>query len=181
MMTPMLLLAQADEGRSGLFLIFPEIHELIWGVVSFAVLVFILWKVAGPAMNRMLETRQQAVVGGLQEAEQAKQEAQGLLDDYRQQLANAKDEANRIIEESRQTAEELRSELMAKAASEAEEIVAKARAEVVAERERALAEVRQEVADLSIDLAERVVQGSLDREAQRGLIDRYLDELERMG
>lgn len=180
-MAPLLLLAQAEGGRSGLFLIIPEVHELIWGIVSFAVLAFFLWKFAGPAMNRMLDARRQAVVGGLQEAEQAKQEAQGLLDDYRQQLANAKDEANRIIEAARQTAEELRNELTAKASSEADELVAKARAEVVAERERALAEVRQEVADLSIDLAERVVQGSLDREAQKGLIDRYLEELERMG
>ena len=123
----------------------------------------------------------QAIVGGLQEAEQAKQEAQGLLDDYRQQLANAKDEANRIIDEARQMAETMRQEMTAKASSEADEIVVKARAEVVAERDRALTELRQEVGDLSIDLAERVVQGSLDREAQRGLIDRYLDELERMG
>jgi len=179
-MSPLLLLAQAEQGRSGLFLIFPEIHELIWGIVSFAVLAFFLWKFAGPAMNRMLNARQQAIVGGLQEAEQAKQEAQGLLDDYRQQLANAKDEGNRIIEEARQTAETMRQEMTAKASSEADEIVVKARAEVVAERDRALTEVRQEVADLSIDLAERVVQGSLDRETQRGLIDRYLDELERM-
>jgi F-type H+-transporting ATPase subunit b len=179
-MAPLLLLAQAEGGRSGLFLIIPEIHELIWGIVSFAVLAFFLWKFAGPALNRMLDARRQAVVGGLQEAEQAKQEAQGLLNDYREQLANAKDEANRIIEEARQMAETMRQEMTAKASSEADQIVAKARSEVVAERDRALTEVRQEVADLSIDLAERVVQGSLDREAQRGLIDRYLDELERM-
>ncbi len=178
MVAPLLVLAA--EERSGLFLILPEKHELIWGIVSFAVLAFLLWKLAGPALNRTLEARQQAVVGGMQEAEAAKVEAQGLLDDYRQQLANAKDEANRIIEESRRTAEEMRTEMVAKAQSEAEEIVAKARGEVSAERERALAEVRQEVADLSLDLAERVVQGSLDREAQQGLIGRYLDELERM-
>ncbi|NIA26151.1 MAG: F0F1 ATP synthase subunit B [Gammaproteobacteria bacterium] len=175
------LLVLAAEERSGLFLILPEIHELIWGIVSFAVLVFMLWKFAGPALNRTLEARQQAVVGGMREAEEAKLEAQGLLDDYREQLANAKEESNRIIEEARQTAEAMRSELLAKAQAEAEETVAKARSEVAAERERALAEVRQEVANLSIDLAERVVQGSLDREAQEVLIGRYLEELERMG
>jgi F-type H+-transporting ATPase subunit b len=179
-MAPLLVLAQAESGRSGLFLIIPETHELIWGIVSFAVLAFLLWKFAGPAMNRMLDARQQAVVGGLQEAEQAKQDAQGLLDDYRKQLTNAKDEANRIIEEARQTAETMRQEMMAKASSEADEVVAKARSEITAERERALTELRQEVADLSIDLAERVVKGSLDREASRVMIDQYLDELERM-
>lgn len=178
-MAPLLLLG-AEGGRSGLFLIIPEIHELIWGIVSFAVLAFLLWKFAGPAMNRMLDARQQAVVGGLQEAEQAKKDAQGLLDDYRAQLTNAKDEANRIIEEARQTAETMRQEMMAKASSEADEVVAKARGEIAAERERALTELRQEVADLSIDLAERVVKGSLDREASRVMIDQYLDELERM-
>lgn len=178
-LAPLLVFAASEE-RSSLFLILPDIHELIWGIVSFAVLVFLIWKFAGPALAATLEARQQAVVQDLRDAEASKEQAESLLEDYRKQLADAKEEANRIIESARETAESLKAELVSKAEAEAEQIVAKARSEVAAERERALAEVRQEVADMSLDLAERVVQESIDRDSQRQLIERYLNDLERM-
>ena len=56
----------------------------------------------------------------------------------------------------------------------------KAREDAANEKARALQEARQEVATLSVDLAEKVVGENLDREAQRGLIERYLADLERM-
>ena len=58
-------------------------------------------------------------------------------------------------------------------------IVAKAREEADGEKARALAEARQEVANLSIDLAEKVVGQNLDRETQLGLVERYIAELEK--
>ncbi len=74
----------------------------------------------------------------------------------------------------------MRQDIVAKANAEAEEIVGKARQEAATERERALEEARQEVANLSVDLAERLVGQSLDRKAQLGLVSQYLDDLERM-
>ncbi len=139
-----------------------------------------MWRWAFPAINRSLENRQQAISGQLKEAEERKTEAQSLLDDYRAQLADAKNEANRIIEEARAQAEGVRSDLVAKAQAEAEQIVTRAREEAINEKTRALQAARQEVATLSIDLAERVVGESLDGDRQRGLVERYLAELERM-
>jgi F-type H+-transporting ATPase subunit b len=180
-LSTVLLLAAEEEAEEGnIALVLPETYELIAGVIAFGIVFFFVWKWAFPAINRSLENRQQAISGQLKEAEAAKVEAQSLLDDYRAQLADAKGEANRIVEEARAQAEAVRSEVVSRSEAEAEEIVAKARTDAASEKTRALQEARREVAGLSIDLAEKVVGESLDREAQQGLIERYLDDLERM-
>ncbi len=174
------LLAAEEEGGGGIDLLLPATSELIAGIIAFAVVFFFVWKWAWPAINRSLENRQQAIGGQLKEAEATKLEAKSLLDDYRAQMADAKAEAGRIVEEARAQAESVRSDLVAKAEAEASQIVVKAREDAANEKARAMQEARQEVADLSIDLAERVVGENLDRAAQQGLIERYLADLERM-
>lgn len=178
--TVLVLVAEEEAEEGNIALVLPETYELIAGVIAFGIVFFFVWKWAFPAINRSLENRQQAISGQLKEAEAAKVEAQSLLDDYRAQLADAKGEANRIVEEARAQAEAVRAELVSRSEAEAGEIVAKARADAASEKSRALQEARREVTGLSIDLAEKVVGESLDREAQHGLIERYLADLERM-
>jgi len=175
----LILAAEEEAGGGGLELLLPATPELVGGIIAFAIVFFFIWKWAGPAINRSLEARQQAISGQLTEAEKAKAEAESLLADYRSQLEQAKSKQNEIIEEARDSAETMKSDIIAKANAEAEQIVAKAREEAATERARVLADARQEVANLSIDLAERVVGANLDREAQLGLVERYLAELER--
>ena len=180
-LSTVLILAQEEtEEGSNIALVLPDSYELVAGIIAFGIVFFFVWKWAFPAINRSLENRQQAIGGQLKEAEATKLEAQSLLDDYRAQLAAAKGEANRIVEEARARGDAVRADLVSKSEAEATEIVAKARADATNEKARALQEARQEVADLSIDLAEKVVGESLDREAQYGLIERYLADLERM-
>lgn len=173
-----LLAAEEAEGGGGIDLLLPPIPELIGGIVAFAIVFFFAWRFASPALNRMLEARQQAIGGQLAEAEKAKAEAEQLLADYRAQLAEAREKGNQIIEEARTQAEQMRNDITARAEQQAADIVAKAREDAQAERARALADARRDVANLSIDLAERVVGQSLDRETQLGLVDRYIADLE---
>lgn len=180
-LSTVLILAQEEtEEGSNIALVLPDTYELVAGIIAFGIVFFFVWKWAFPAINRSLENRQQAISGQLKEAEATKLEAQSLLDDYRAQLAAAKGEANRIVEEARAQGDAVRADLVSKSEAEATEIVAKARADATNEKARALQEARQEVAELSIDLAEKVVGESLDREAQHGLIERYLADLDRM-
>jgi F-type H+-transporting ATPase subunit b len=172
------LAAEEAEGGGGLDLLLPPVPELVAGIVAFAIVFFFIWKFAAPAINRMLEARQQAIGGQLAEAEKAKSEAESLLTDYRQQLAEAKQKGNEIIEEARAQAEQMKADIVAKAEAQAAEIVSKAREDAQGEKARALADARRDVANLSIDLAEKVVGESLDRQAQLGLVERYIAELE---
>lgn len=174
------ILAQEEaESGSNLSLVLPETNELIAGIVSFLIVFFFVWKWALPAINRTLEARQKAITGKLEDAENAKNEAEKLRKDYEQQVAEARNQGNQIIEDARKTAEQMRTDMMARAQTEADAIVSKARDEAEGEKSRALTEARQEVANLSIDLAEKVVGQNLDREAQLGLVERYIAELEK--
>jgi F-type H+-transporting ATPase subunit b len=171
------LILAAEEDASGTDLLLPVAEELIAGIIAFSIVFFFVWRFAVPALNEMLANRQAAVKGELEAAEAAKVEAESLLTDYRQQLDNARTEANRIVEEARQAGEAVRADIVAKAEQEAEAIKTRARDEVAGERQRASDEIRREVASLSLDVAEKVMGESLDRGAQQGLVDRYIDEL----
>ncbi len=176
------LILAAEEGAeesSGLDLLLPATPELIAGIIAFAIVFFFIWKWAVPALNRTLEERQKAIGGQIHEAEAAKAEAESLLNDYKKQLAELRAKEAEAVAAARAEGEQQRDSIIAKAQADAESIVAKAREDASAEKGRALAEARSEVANLSIDLAERVVGQNLDRQAQLGLVERYIAELEK--
>ena len=173
-----LLLAQEHaEEPSGLDLILPATEELIWGAICFAVVAFLLARYAFPKLRETVEARERAIQSELEEAERSKAEAQQLLDTYKQQLSQARSEANRLIEEARRQGEEVRRDIVSRAEQDAEGIVSRAREQIDAERNRTVQELRGQIAQLSIDLAEKVVGRSLDGEAQRDLVDSYIREV----
>ena len=180
-MTELLLLAaeEAEQVEGGIQFLLPAPAELYTGIVAFAIVFFFMWKKAAPAVKKLMEERQAAIAGQIKEAEATKLEAQSLLGDYKAQVAGAKGEANQIVEEARKSAEVVRAGVLAKAEEEAAGIRAKARTEAEAEKGRALQEARAEVANISVNLAERVVGASLDAARQKDLVEQYLAELER--
>lgn len=171
------LAADEEAPPEGIDLVIPEFEELIAGIIAFAIVFILIWWKVRPAIAETLAARQEAITGQLTEAETAKQEAESLLDDYRTQLSQAKDEANRIVDDARQAADALRGDLVGKAEAEAESIRGKARDDAAAEKERAAAEIRDEVASLSLDLAQKVVAGTVDESAQQSLVDQYIADL----
>jgi F-type H+-transporting ATPase subunit b len=161
--------------------LYPHTNELIVGVVCFAILFFFMWKWVLPAINKTLEERRHQIQGQMEEAEAAKVGADKVLAEYREQLANARDEGNRLIEEARKTADQLRRDLQAKAEQESEATVARAQEEIRAERDRVFQELRQQVGEIAVDLAGRVVGQSLDKAAHDRLIDEYIDSVASSG
>jgi F-type H+-transporting ATPase subunit b len=171
---------EAESTSSNVSLVLPETNELIAGIVAFGIVFFFVWKWALPAINRTLEARQQAIVGRLEEAEKAKVEAAALLANYESQLSEARNRGNQIIEEARRTADQMKADILARAQGEGDALLAKARQEAATEKARALAEARQEVANMTIDLAEMVVEKNLDRSTQLALVESYIADLEKM-
>ena len=157
--------------------ILPDIAELIYGTLAFLIVFGLLAKFAFPALNKMLAERTAKIQGEMEKAEATRSEADALLAEYRQNLAGARDESNRIIEESRKTAEQLRRDVQAKAEEESQATVARAQEEIRAERDRVFAELRGQVGDIAVELAGRVVGESLDKSAHERLIDEYIDQV----
>ncbi len=174
------LAAEEETGGGGAELVLPETSELIAGILAFAIVFYFVWKWALPTINKTLEQRQAAIQGQMEDAEKAKAEAESLLADYRAQLADSKAEGNRVIEEARDAADQIKSDIIAKAEAEAEQIRAKARADAQAEMARALSEAKSQVGDISVDLAGKIVGEALDAETHEDLINRYLSDLEKL-
>jgi F-type H+-transporting ATPase subunit b len=160
--------------------LYPHLSELIVGALAFGILFFFMWKWVMPRLNQALEARRDKIQGDLEKAEQTRTEAERMLSDYRDQLSGAREEGNRIIEEARRTAESIRQEAEQRAEREAQAIVSRAQEEIRAERDRVFQELRTQVGALSVELAARVVGGSLDRERQVRLVEEYIDEVAAM-
>jgi F-type H+-transporting ATPase subunit b len=167
--------------ESGKELLYPKLSELILGGIAFFILLFFMYKWVIPRVNTLLDERRGRIQGDLEKAEEAKNEAHQLLADYRQQLAGARDEANRVIEEARKTAEAMRRDLTAKAEQEYQGIVARAQDDIRAERDRVFQELKNQVGELSLALAARTVGQQLDKERHLQLVDDYIAELSKVG
>jgi F-type H+-transporting ATPase subunit b len=155
----------------------PHTGELLAAAIFFFLLFLIVIKVVLPKLNATLAAREQALAGQITAAETTRSEADQVLSEYRAKLADAQAEGQRIIEEARRTAETVAAERRASAEADAQALVTRAQGEIQAERDRALSSMRSEMASLSIELAGRVVGRSLDSEAQRSLVDGYIDQL----
>tara|TARA_B100000700_G_C14855023_1_gene765845 strand:+ start:30 stop:764 length:735 start_codon:yes stop_codon:yes gene_type:complete len=157
--------------------IMPETNEIIWGGGAFLVLLaLMMWK-GFPAVQRIMNQRSEKIASDLDQADQAKTDAQAVKAQYEAELADAKSEASRIIDEARQQAEGLRTDLQARAESDISEMRTQAAADIEAARERAMSDLQTEVADIVVGAAERVVEANLDAEAQARLIENYIDQV----
>jgi len=175
------VLLQAEAEVSEKKDLYPHANELIVGAIAFAVLFVFMWKWVLPRVGTLLDERRQKIQGELEGAEAARREAEAELARYREQLANAREEANRIIEEGRKTAEQLRADLQSRAEQEATATVARATEEIRAERDRVLRELSAQVGQIAVELAERVVEKELDKTTQQNLIDEFIEQVSGSG
>jgi F-type H+-transporting ATPase subunit b len=159
--------------------ILPEKDELIWGTISFLLLLALMWKFAFPAIKEGMNNRTERIRADLDAAESAKSEAVGVLDGYKAQLADAKGEAARIIEEARQSADALKKDQEARLHTELAEARARAAADIEAAKAQATADLRGELAQLAVGAASAVVNKNLDAAAQTQLIEDYINSVGR--
>jgi F-type H+-transporting ATPase subunit b len=157
--------------------ILPSFPEIVWGVISFVILFAVMWKFAYPAISKLMKTRTETIRGNIDEADRVKTEAETILAEYQSQLADARNESNRIIEEARQAAEAVRSDLVRRAEEEVAELRRRNTEDLVAAQERIVGQLQSQVRTLAIDLAERVVGANLDREQNLRLVDQFVAEL----
>lgn len=169
-----LLLATAGEPNP----IVPATAELILGLVVFGILFFFIAKKVVPAFEKVYADRRAAIEGGMEKATAAQREAEQALQQYRAQLAEARSEAARIVEDARAQGQSILEELRVQAQQEADRIRLRGEEQLRGERQQVVAQLRGEIGRLSMDLAERIVGESLDAQRQSGVVDRFLAELE---
>jgi F-type H+-transporting ATPase subunit b len=157
----------------------PTWTELIFGTICFVVVFGVLgWKLM-PTIQKTLAQRTELIEGGLARAEKEQEEAQAILEQYKQQLAQARHEASRMREEAREQGAQIIAEMRTQAEADARRITEAAQAQIQAERQQALTSLRTEVGTLATELASRIVGESLtDQVRQSNMVDRFLADIE---
>ncbi|MEY3407128.1 MAG: hypothetical protein RL038_189 [Actinomycetota bacterium] len=174
------LIAAGGDAPSGAGILFPAIYDLIWGGVSFLILITLFTKYVLPRFNKVLAERQEKIEGGFKRAEAAQAKANETLESLTTQLSAARDEAANIRAAA---AEEKRKELD-KVRAEAEELrsqsEARSRETIQAEKAQAESDLQRGVGALALDLASKVVGESLQDDARaRAVVDAFIADLER--
>jgi F-type H+-transporting ATPase subunit b len=175
-----LLIAQetGGEDESGNFLVSPELGLMIWTLLAFGITLYLLNKLAFPRIAEALDKRRKAIEDSIEHAEQAKREADELLEEYRARLREAREQAEDITVRARKAADTLGDEAKAQATQQREELMERTRRDIEAETKRALDEIRKEVANLTVIATEKVTRKSLTPEDHRRLIQEALGEVD---
>ena len=157
----------------------PHIPELIFGFVMVGIVYLVVSKMVVPNIERAYEERRAAIEGGMKQAEEAQAQAEAALQSYEAQLAEARAEANAIREQAREEGASIIADMRNQANAEAARITESAKRQIEAERQQAIVSLRQEVGSMSTALASKIVGESLEDEVrQKGIVDRFLAELE---
>jgi F-type H+-transporting ATPase subunit b len=152
-----------------------ELGEIFWGAVAFFALWILMRYVCLPPLMKVREERAKQVLTDQEAAATAESQAEQVRRDYDATLAEARAEANRIIEAARAEAEARRSEVIAQAETEVAEQRAAAVAELDEARAAAVGRIRGDVAELAVSAASKVVQTDLDVASNRATVDEYVN------
>jgi F-type H+-transporting ATPase subunit b len=150
---------------------------MIWTAVSFIILLVLLWKVAYKPITKALKKREDTIRGSLEEAQKTRGSAEALLNDYKNQLAQARKEAHKIISEGKTLGENIKKEIVQKAHEESNQIVKRAQEEIEFQKEKALTELKERIAELTIMAASKVIEKSLDKKDHEQLLDQYISKV----
>src|SRR3954465_2384628 len=118
---------------SGSFLVSPNVGLMIWTLIVFGLTMLLLWKVAFPRIGEALDKRQRAIEESIDAAERTRRDADQLLAEYRDRLAEARGQADEIVSRARRTAENAESETLAEARHKREEMMEQTRRDIEAE------------------------------------------------
>jgi F-type H+-transporting ATPase subunit b len=170
--------APAKSDAGGSFLVSPNIGLMIWTLIVFAISLYVLKKLVFPRIQEALDKRQRIIEESIDAAERTRMEADELLKEYRERLAQAREQAEEIVSRARKAGEAAEAAAVAQAKTRREELLEQTKRDIQAETRRAIQDIRNEVADLTIQATEKVTRKTLNDDDQRRLVEEALSELD---
>ena len=161
---------------SGLIDVVPGL--MIWTLIAFGITFYVLRRFAFGPIQKTIDDRRERIQKAIEEADRAREEARALLEQHRQLIARAKTESGEILAETRKVADAQMARAKGEAETERQRRLEDTRKQIDAETARAIDQIRAEVADLTVEATQRVVGKVLDRDDQRRLIDEAIDGLD---
>ena len=150
----------------------------IWTIVCFLIALFVLKRYAFGPIQNLIEQRREAIAHSIQAADEARDEAQRLLEEHRKLLADARGQGEEILAEARKTRESMEQRMREETESERQRRLEETRKEIAAETARALEQIRAEVAALTLEATARVTGKVLNDDDHRRLIESAVKDLD---
>jgi F-type H+-transporting ATPase subunit b len=169
-------LAQEENGGSGLIEVVPGL--MIWTLICFGITFYVLKRFAFARIQQGIDERRDRIRKAVDEADRARAEARELLEEHRRLIGQAKGEAAGILAEARKVADAQIERVKHEAEEERRRRLEETRRQIDAETKRSLDQIRNEVADLTLVATARVTGKVLDSQDQRRLIDEAIAELD---
>lgn len=144
----------------------------------FVIVFLILWKFGFPAIVKMIDERKAFIDESLCKAKEANDKLQNIQKEGEAMLQEARDKQATIMREAASTRDAIVEKAQAKANDEGARILAEAKAEIDSQKQAAIRDIRTQVAELSVQIAEKILREKLAAsDKQNALIDKLLDEV----
>ncbi len=172
-----ILLAFSESGshQGGILDVNPGL--IIWTAFTFVVLLIILGKFAWKPILKSLDDREKFISDSLEKAENARKEAERLFEENKANLAKAEEETQKIILQGREYAEKLKDQIIEESKNEAKKIMDAATSEIQRKNQEAMNNLKEQIVEIAVNAAEKIIRENLDKELQKKIVDKYIQEL----
>ncbi len=151
--------------------------DMLFYLVSFIIMALLVWHFVWKPVTQMMEKRAKTVASDLDNAKQAREEATALAAKRQEELKGSQAEAAKIVDQAKKSAQTQGDQIVATAQADAQNLKAQAEKDAKQAREDALRGAKDEVANLSIEIASKLIQKELNADDQKALIDSYIEGL----
>ena len=159
-------------------LLIPSTGLLFWMTIVFLIVLAVLWKWGFPAITKMVKERKDYIDDSLRKAHEANEKLAKFQKQGESILQEAREKQAAILKEAAETRDAIVEKAQDKAREEGARLLSDAKAQIETEKQNAIREIRTQVAELSVQIAEKVLKEKLssDKE-QMDMINRLLDEV----
>lgn len=155
----------------------PDLGLLFWMFLAFVIVFGVLAKFGFPVITKMVEDRKRYIDESLQNARIANEKLSRVKIESEKLIQEAREQQDRILKEAMATQQSIISEAKSKALVESNKLLENAKKQIQVEKENALREIRAQVADLSVNVAEKILLRKLDKTAEQDqFVARLVDE-----
>jgi F-type H+-transporting ATPase subunit b len=158
----------------------PDLGLLFWMLISFGIVFFILAKFGFPIIVKMVEERKAFIDKSLDAAKAANERLAGIQVESERLLKQTHDEEMRILKDAQEIRSKIIEEAKEQATVEAGKLIAEAKAAIEKEKDTAIRDIQNRIADMSLNIAEKVLRKNLDNpSAQRELVEKLIGEAQK--
>ena len=151
----------------------------IWTIITFLLVFYVIAKFAWKPLLKMLEERENLIKSSLDDAEKARQELEKINSESEVIISQARSEAQSILSDGKAAAEKIKDDTIAKAKDEASKIREDAKHQIQVEKDKAITDIKKEVVDLSISVAEKLINKNISEQDNSSLIEESLKKIKK--